>query len=177
MVVYRHAAPHGTVVVGVEFFAFSASESGETDAGVGNEKSEERESESTLLGFRSLWTEHAHVRSLGPDERITGISVKRNLPSQWRQEGLGLEEIKVFTTPTATATSDTEGSEKDGWMDVKVDKGQVAKGVWAVYAVSLLFSVECLVLKTQSMGGLLTGFAVVQEFVETIGLLVEQGRE
>ena len=55
IVIYRDAALHGIVVVGIDFFARSAVVAAATEPAT------------TLLGFRSLWMEHAITLHLQED--------------------------------------------------------------------------------------------------------------
>lgn len=61
--IYRHTTPeHKLVVVGLEFFCDSGQQSTYT----------------SVLGFRSLWTEHAKDIEFESGEKITGVSFERN---------------------------------------------------------------------------------------------------
>ena len=104
IVVYRHAAPHGIVVVGIEFFTYSVAA--------------DPEPAKTLLGFRSFWMEHAITLDLQEDQKVTGIGVKPNRPSQWRssERGLGLESVRIWTSKGLLVANGGD-EHSDGWLD------------------------------------------------------------
>lgn len=117
--VYRHAAPPDIVVIGVEFHAV---------------KHPDGELSNTLLGFRTLWMEHAILINLADDENITGIGVKVNRSSELRskEEGLGLENARIWTTRTQHKAG-CAGNE--GWQDVVCETGDKLVGVVAIIGV------------------------------------------
>ena len=61
LVIYRHKHWDTLYIVGLEFF-----------------KSKNQENANTLLGFRSLWTEHAIVLEIEDEEKILGVAAQSN---------------------------------------------------------------------------------------------------
>lgn len=123
IVVYRHAAPHGIVVVGIEFFTYSVAAAPEPAT--------------TLLGFRSLWMEHAVTLHLQEDQKVTGIGVKPNKPSQWRssERGLGLENVRIWTSKGLLVANGGD-EHSDGWLDDSHGDGEQLEGFEVAYGVS-----------------------------------------
>ncbi|KAF6232736.1 hypothetical protein HO173_008950 [Letharia columbiana] len=115
VVIYRHAGPHGIVVVGIEFLTPTTAD--------------DPERATTLLGFRSLWTEHAITLQIKEEQKIIGIGVKANQPSQWRsgEQGLGLESVRIWVTGGVyVANGHDEGS--DGWLDATCSHEEQLEG-------------------------------------------------
>ena len=123
IVVYRHASPHGIVVVGIEFFTYSVAA--------------DPEPASTLLGFRSLWMEHTITLALQEDQKVTGIGVKPNRPSQWRsnEQGLGLESVRIWTSKGLLAANDSD-EHGDGWLDDSHGDEEQLEGLEVGFGVS-----------------------------------------
>lgn len=122
VVIYRHAGPHGIVVVGVEFFPPTTAD--------------DPERATTLLGFRSLWTEHAITLHIKDEQRISGIGVKPNQPSQWRssEQGLGLESVRIWVTGGVCVADGHDGG-SDGWLDVTCSHGERLEGFVVAFGV------------------------------------------
>ena len=123
IVVYRHAAPHGIVVVGIEFFTYSVAAAPEPAT--------------TLLGFRSLWMEHAVTLHLQEDQKVTGIGVKPNRPSQWRssERGLGLEGVRIWTSKGLIVANGGD-EHSDGWLDATHGDEEQLEGFEVAIGVS-----------------------------------------
>lgn len=122
--IYRHLVSHAIVIVGIEFHA---------SAMAAKETATQPQERSMLLGFRSMWMEHAKLIELAEGEKMVGLAVKRNEPSQYRQKGLGLRDAKILTS---TMTGDPDEDELgEGWISVKAGEGEMVKGVWGVFDV------------------------------------------
>ena len=111
------------MVVGIEFFPPTTAD--------------DPERATALLGFRSLWTEHAITLQIKEKQTINGIGVQPNQPSQWRssEQGLGLESVRLWLTGgVCVANGHDEGS--DGWLDATCTPEEQLQGFVAVFGVS-----------------------------------------
>ena len=92
---------------------------------------------STLIGFRSLWIEHAITLHLRADQKIIGIGVKCNRHSQCRstEQDLGLQSVKFWTTG-GLLVGDGDDGQGDGWLDKTCGDGERLEGFVVAYGVS-----------------------------------------
>ena len=163
IIIYRHAAPHGIVVVGIELFARSALIAAAS------------ENTSTLLGFRSLWMEHAiTLYPREDDQKIAGIGVKPHQPSQWRssEQGLGLESVRIWTTQGLLAADgdDDDNGHAEGWLDATCGDGEKVAG----FAVALGVSRSEKSNAAYRQDVIADERTTIQEFVQAVGLVTSR---
>ena len=91
---------------------------------------------STLIGFRSLWIEHAITWHLRADQKIIGIGVKCNQHSQWRssEQDLGLQSVRFWTTGGLLAGDGHDG-QGNGWLDKTCGDEERLEGFVVAYGV------------------------------------------
>ena len=109
------------MVVGIEFFTYSVPAAPEPAT--------------TLLGFRSLWMEHAVTLHLQEDQKVTGIGVKPNRPSQWRSSNLGLKSVRIWTSKGLLVANGGD-EHSDGWLDATHGDDEQLEGFEVAYGVS-----------------------------------------
>ena len=70
-------------------------------------------------------------------QKVTGIGVKPNRPSQWRssEQGLGLENVRIWTSKSMLVANGGD-EHSDGWLDVTQGDQEQLEGFEIVFRVS-----------------------------------------